>query len=628
MTKAVPALIGGKYRVVKRLGQGAMGSVFEAHDPAGQRVAVKVIMTELANNATLVGRFEREARSVAEIDTPHIVRVLDAGTDAESGLPFMVMELLEGEDLDQVMRSLGPLHPDLALRVAAQASLAMRDAHQARILHRDIKPANLYLAKNAGTRVVKLLDFGVAKVRPEITRSNAETAGLTRTGSMLGSPLYMSPEQARGYKDIDFRADLWSLGVVLYKMLCGRAPHDETEELGELIILICTEPPPPIQDIAPWVAPEIAAVVHRALRFSPAERFGSAAEMYTALIQLLPGGDTIAESILRPMSAAERSMVAPRLAADLTDAPPPRKSAQSTGSGATSLPRVPPSADWGPAATGHHASHPGYPSQSGQPYAGQPIPGAPPSHPGYSSPGTPSPDSPFSSRLSRPRTPRPRSPPRTPAMPAPGQPLPGQPLSATPALDSRSPPLPRTAPRRLPRTGQLHQHHRRLRPWPRGPSSAAPARGSAVPFVVAGAVVCLAAGGFAAYKLTASPGDTPPSPAASASTTAPDDKPRTVTVVILPKDATVDVDGTATPSPRVSWRSQAPSAASTRSMSPPPAPRRQSGRRLRDRRCPPQGRDRDRRRRAHRPQRHSPPHGPRPKPRPPPPPPDDLRNKR
>ncbi|MEZ4297237.1 MAG: protein kinase [Polyangiaceae bacterium] len=451
MTKAVPALIGGKYRVVKRLGQGAMGSVFEAHDPAGQRVAVKVIMTELANNATLLGRFEREARSVAEIDTPHIVRVLDAGTDAESGLPFMVMELLEGEDLDQVMRSLGPLHPDLALRVAAQASLAMRDAHQARILHRDIKPANLYLAKNAGTRVVKLLDFGVAKVRPEITRSNAETAGLTRTGSMLGSPLYMSPEQARGYKDIDFRADLWSLGVVLYKMLCGRAPHDETEELGELIILICTEPPPPIQDIAPWVAPEIAAVVHRALRFSPAERFGSAAEMYTALIQLLPGGDTIAESILRPMSAAERSMVAPRLAADLTDAPPPRKSAQSTGSGATSLPRVPPSADWGPASTGHPASHPGYPSPvrpalRGPAHPrrpafpprlfppGHPIPGQPLLIPAIPPPDTPSPEPPSYPGHASPRT----APPRTATLRHTGA---GQPLSA-PTPDSPTPPTP------------------------------------------------------------------------------------------------------------------------------------------------------------------------------------------
>ena len=453
MTKAVPAVIGGKYRVVGRLGQGAMGSVYEAQAEDGRRVAVKVIMTELANNPTLVGRFEREARAASAIDTPHIAKTLDTGTDPATGLPYLVMELLDGQDLEQALKGLGPFHADLALRVAAQACLALREAHGARVLHRDIKPANLFLAKQAGERVVKLLDFGVAKVRPEVGRSGAETAGLTRTGSMLGSPLYMSPEQARGYKDIDFRSDIWSLGVVLYKMLCGRAPHDDTDELGELIILICTEPPPPIQDFAPWIAPEIAAVVHRALRFSPAERWGSAAEMYGAIRALLPGTEAIAEGLLRPMSEAEKALVAPRLAMDLTDAPVRRKT-QSTGSGMTMPANIPPPA----------ASQPAMPP-SGQSAAGPASwsMGAPPTH----------------------------------------------------SMHSGTVDLVNVAP---------------------------PGR-SPLPLVLLGAALALGAGGFAAYRFTG--GAAPPATAPPQATAAPDEKPRTVTVVVLPEGAAVEVDGAA-----------------------------------------------------------------------------------
>ncbi|MFO0586873.1 MAG: serine/threonine-protein kinase [Polyangiaceae bacterium] len=358
MTQPPPLTIGGKYRVARRLGQGGMGSVYEAVDDAGARVAIKVIQTELAHNQTLVGRFAREARAVSAIDTPHITKSIDTGTDPLTGLPYLVMELLDGEDVDQLGQRLGPLPSDLALRIAAQACKALQKAHEAHILHRDIKPANLFLTRTGGHRITKLLDFGVAKVKPEVTRSNAETAGLTRTGSMLGSPLYMSPEQARGYKDIDYRSDLWSLGVVLYKMLSGRTPHDDTEELGELIVLICTEPPQPIQDLAPWVAPEVAAVVHRALRFSPGERYASAADMLHAINALIRGDLTIHEGYLRPLSEAEKAYVAPRLQADLTDAPPPRKGVITTGSGTQQLPNVP------PPTPSYSGGQPGYPPQS------------------------------------------------------------------------------------------------------------------------------------------------------------------------------------------------------------------------------------------------------------------------
>ncbi|MBK8256853.1 MAG: protein kinase [Polyangiaceae bacterium] len=352
MNETYPSVLAGKYRVVRKLGQGGMGSVFEAVDPSGRHVAVKVMVTELASNQTLMGRFAREAQAAAAIDTPHIVKTLEAGADPQTGAPYMVMELLRGEDLDQVLKRLGALPIEVSLRIAAQACVALQKAHEQRVLHRDIKPANLFLAEDGPHSVVKLLDFGVAKVKPEVTRSNAETAGLTRTGSMLGSPLYMAPEQARGYKDIDFRADLWSLGVVLYKMLSGRTPHAETEELGELIILICTEAPEPIQDLAPWVPPEVAWIVHKALRLNSVERFTSAEEMRNAILALLPDGSDITPTMLRSLSDAERAVVAPRLQANLNDAPPPpRKGARTDAYTSSSNPN-PAAVSWGGAATG------------------------------------------------------------------------------------------------------------------------------------------------------------------------------------------------------------------------------------------------------------------------------------
>ena len=334
MSEPLPKVIGGRYQVVRKLGQGGMGAVYEAVDSATNRtVAIKTIIAALASDPTLMERFEREAKAAAALDTPHVVAVLDAGRDEAAEVSYMVMEYLDGEDFQHVLRRVGPIAPDLALRVAAQACLALQKAHDKRIVHRDIKPANLFLSKReGGQRLVKLLDFGVAKVRKEATRSNVETKGLTRTGSMLGSPVYMSPEQARGHKDVDHRSDIWSLGVVLYQALAGRTPHGDTDELGELIILICTEPPELIQNVAPWVPPEVAAVVHRAMRFSPAERYASAGEMLAAIAPLLQGSMAISESMLRPLQDAERLTIAPRLhEASIHDAPPPRRSSATQG---------------------------------------------------------------------------------------------------------------------------------------------------------------------------------------------------------------------------------------------------------------------------------------------------------
>jgi serine/threonine-protein kinase len=322
------SLIGARYRVVRLLGAGGMGSVYEAIDAqTGVRVAVKVITAEAAANETLMSRFAREAEAAAAIDTPHIVRVLGSGRDEQRGLPFLVLEYLEGEDLHVLIKRLGALSPDLALRIAAQACLGLQRAHEMRIVHRDIKPANFFLAKTAGgQRIVKLLDFGVAKIKSEAPQGSGEAAGLTRTGSMLGSPLYMSPEQARGHRDLDERSDIWSFGVVLYASLCGHTPQRDTDLLGELLILICTEAPEPLQDVAPWVSPELASLVHRALRFDPKERYQSAGEMRAAITALLPGDPTIHEYLLQPLADGERAAVAASISDSLHDAPAPRRS--------------------------------------------------------------------------------------------------------------------------------------------------------------------------------------------------------------------------------------------------------------------------------------------------------------
>lgn len=312
-----------RYQIVRRIGAGGMGSVYEAqHAGTGRRVAIKVISTgDFTKDAQLVGRFQREAKAAGAIDTEHICQVLDTGTDPNSGLPYMVMEFMTGEDVAQLFNKVGVVSPELALKIVGQACLGLSKAHAAHVIHRDIKPANLFLAKRDGDAIlVKVLDFGIAKVKMEHA-SEVGDAGLTRTGTMLGSPLYMSPEQARGSKSIDHRADIWSLGVVLYQALSGRTPYHHIDALGELIIAICSEPPRPVQDFAPWVPKEVAGIVHKALRADAAERYQTASEMFEAIKALLPNGVKLEESELVGITDAERSNVGSRLTIPPPQAP-------------------------------------------------------------------------------------------------------------------------------------------------------------------------------------------------------------------------------------------------------------------------------------------------------------------
>ncbi len=323
----------GRYRLLHLLGQGGMGSVYEAEQlDTGRRVAVKVLAgAGAAENPSLVARFALEARAAGKLETPHVVRVLDAGVDVALAVPYMAMELLRGGDAQALIAQRGALRSDVAVRIAAQACLGLAEAHEAGVVHRDIKSANLFLARGDGDAVtVKIVDFGLAKARFGAGLAPGEQ-GLTRTGTILGSPLFMAPEQARGARDADARSDIWSMGVVLFHLLTGHVPHDDIDGLGELLITICSEPPPRVRDVAPWVPAEVDAIVDRALRLDPRERFQSAEEMLEALFRLLPGGSAVTQEMLLASSATlttapeAKFVAAPDLAnmtSDTVEAPP------------------------------------------------------------------------------------------------------------------------------------------------------------------------------------------------------------------------------------------------------------------------------------------------------------------
>lgn len=293
-----------------------MGSVYEAEQLDDHlHVAIKVLDSGLvAPTSQAVHRFRREMRAVGAIQSDFIVRTFEGGTDAVTGLPFLVMEYLSGEDLQHVIQRTGPLEPGVALRVATQALQGLAAAHAASIVHRDIKPANIFLARGRDGRiVVKVLDFGIAKIKSDPLLV-PHTTGLTTTGGFLGSPLYMSPEQIKSSRDVDHRTDIWSLGSVLYCALAGRAPHQHLASMGQLIYAILTSPPAPLQDVAPWVMPEVAAVVDRSLEINPEQRFASASAMLEALRPHLPAHDSeLLEGMLVPLRPDERDRVAPRV---------------------------------------------------------------------------------------------------------------------------------------------------------------------------------------------------------------------------------------------------------------------------------------------------------------------------
>jgi serine/threonine-protein kinase len=275
-------LLAGKYRVERVLGAGGMGIVVAArHEQLDQQVAIKFVREEALGNNEAVERFLREARAAVKLRSEHAAKVLDVGT-LETGAPYMVMEFLEGSDLAAVLAERGPLPVELAAEYVVQACEAVAEAHAAGIVHRDLKPQNLFLARTVGgAGRVKVLDFGVSK------SMTGGSGGLTQTRSMLGSPLYMSPEQMRSSRDVDSRSDVWALGVVLYELLTQRWPF-EAETMPELCLKVVTEPPTSLSLLRPDAPPAMVEIIERCLRKDPAERFTNAAELASALEPIAP----------------------------------------------------------------------------------------------------------------------------------------------------------------------------------------------------------------------------------------------------------------------------------------------------------------------------------------------------
>ncbi len=271
-------VIVGKYRLEQVAGEGGMGIVYAAqHLVLKQRVAVKVLRPDAAVSEHVVERFSREAQAAARIMSEHVARVMDAGSTA-TGAPFLVMEYLEGCDLEELLSVEGPLPLTDVVDYLLQALEALAHAHAVGLVHRDIKPANLFLACRAdGGNVIKMLDFGISKTM----KSRPEERVLTGQ-AVLGSPVYMSPEQLRNAKDIDARADIWSLGVVAYELLSGEPPFDG-DGVGEIFAAILEKDAEPLHTKNWRLPPELSAVIAKCLQRKPEDRWNDAAEVAKAL---------------------------------------------------------------------------------------------------------------------------------------------------------------------------------------------------------------------------------------------------------------------------------------------------------------------------------------------------------
>ncbi|HEY7374374.1 MAG TPA: serine/threonine-protein kinase [Polyangia bacterium] len=264
-------VLAGKYQLVHQLGKGGMGAVWLAHHLTLQSpVAIKLIEPQIAANPEALARFMREARAAAALRSPHVVQILDHGVDGET--PYIAMELLEGETLAARLRKVGRLSPADTARILTHTARAVSRAHEVGVVHRDLKPDNIFLIENEEEELAKVLDFGIAK--STIVGFGVSAIAETRTGALMGTLHYMSPEQAEGAKTVDFRTDIWAMGVIAFECLVGRRPF-EGETVGTLVLEICTRPLPVPSKLG-TVPAGFDAWFARACAREPAARFGSA----------------------------------------------------------------------------------------------------------------------------------------------------------------------------------------------------------------------------------------------------------------------------------------------------------------------------------------------------------------
>ncbi|HEX4335409.1 MAG TPA: serine/threonine-protein kinase [Polyangiaceae bacterium] len=271
-------VIAGKYRLTAKLGQGGMGAVWRAdHLTLNAPVAIKLLDPSIATSEEGLARFNREAQSAAALRSVHVVQTFDYGVHER--VPYIVMELLVGQSLADRITSKGPLSPQATASMLKQVARAITRAHQAGIIHRDLKPDNIFLVDGDDEEpIAKVLDFGIAKAKHELA---VNAASKTRTGALLGTPFYMSPEQAQGTVEVDYRTDLWSLGVITYEAMLGKRPF-ESEALGDLLLKICVLPlpvPSRIGKVPAGFDAWFAKAAHR----DPVHRFATASEMAKAL---------------------------------------------------------------------------------------------------------------------------------------------------------------------------------------------------------------------------------------------------------------------------------------------------------------------------------------------------------
>jgi eukaryotic-like serine/threonine-protein kinase len=279
-------VIAGKYRVEKILGAGGMGVVVAArHVQLDEKVALKFLLPEALGDEQAVARFVREARAAVKIKSEHVARVTDVGT-LENGAPYIVMEYLDGGDLAAWLKQRGALPVEQAVEFVLQACVAVAEAHALGIVHRDLKPANLFCVRRAdGQLSIKVLDFGISK-RIDVIRTGAEM-GMTRTGALMGTPLYMSPEQMRSSKDVQQGTDIWALGIILFELMAGR-PAFVAESVTELAIKVASEPAPPIRNFRPEVPGGLEAVLLRCLEKHARRRYRNVGELALGLLPFAP----------------------------------------------------------------------------------------------------------------------------------------------------------------------------------------------------------------------------------------------------------------------------------------------------------------------------------------------------
>jgi serine/threonine-protein kinase len=303
------AVVLGKLRVVRNLGQGGIGAVYEVeHELTRHRRALKVLHPRFREDKELVERFLREASAAGRIGNAHIVETFDAGK-LEDGSPFLLMELLQGEPLTEVLRREGRLEVGRACALLVQCCESVAAAHEAGIVHRDLKPDNLFVTTRDGRPFVKVLDFGISKFD-----ADPGALGVTATGIALGTPLYMAPEQMRGAKNVDARADVYSLGVVLYECLAGGTPYGG-DSFAELAAQALTGKAVPLDERRSEVPAALSLAVHRAMAVNRDERFTSPRELAAALGPFavegtLPQGDTALEKTAA-RSAPARTLATP-----------------------------------------------------------------------------------------------------------------------------------------------------------------------------------------------------------------------------------------------------------------------------------------------------------------------------